>query len=120
MATLDDELFTTTQLEALVEYSPTPDERMMTKSFTGNILSLGPAELFMLEMSRLQSPGSLLKVMLFKRQFNDRVDTLKEHKSHIDIVCNAIKQSYKLRRVLHAIRTIGNAMNRTEHPGFAI
>ena len=120
VATLDDGSFTTTQLEALMEYSPTPDERMMTKSFTGDITSLGPAELFMLEMSRLPSPGSLLKVMLFKRQFSDRVDTLKEHTSHIHNACSAVTHSNKLRRVFHAIRAIGNAMNQTQSPGFAL
>ena len=74
----------------------------------------------MLEMSRLPSPGSLLKIMLFKRQFSDRVDTLKEHTSHIYTACNAITQSYKLRRVFHAIRSIGNAMNKSNHHGFAL
>ena len=120
VATLDDASFSTTQLQALMEYSPTPDERMMIKTFTGDIASLGPAELFMLEMATLASPGSLLKVMLFKRQFNDRVDTLRESTSHIYAACDAVMRSHKLREVFHAIRMIGNAMNGSQYSGFAL
>ena len=117
---LDDSSFSTTQLQALMDYSPTQDERMMIKSFTGDVSALGPAELFMREMTKLKNPGALLRVMLFKRQFTDQTDTLQEHTSHIFAACEAVRGCRKLRIVFHGIRALGNRMNSTDVNGFTL
>ncbi len=117
---LDDSSFSVTQLQALLDYLPTPDERMLIKAFSGDPATLSPAENFMREMMPLQNASPLLSVMLFKRQHGEQVDSLRESTSYVSSACEAVMGSRKLRIAMKMIRRIGNQMNETDVPAFAL
>jgi hypothetical protein len=117
---LDESSFSATQLQALLDYLPTPDERMLIKAFSGDPDTLSPAEKFMKEMMPLQNASPLLSVMLFKRQHGEQVDSLRESISTTSSACDQVMGSRKLRIALKMILRIGNQMNESAVPAFAL
>jgi hypothetical protein len=120
VATLDDTPFSATQIQALRDYLPTPDERMLLTAFSGDVSCLSPAELYMREMMALPSASSLLSVMLFKRHHGDKADSLREAITHISRACESIIGSTGLRIAFQTIRQIGNEMNGTNVYAFSL
>jgi hypothetical protein len=121
IAIMDDEAFSTDQLNSLVEFLPSGEETTLLKSFRGDTELLGVAEKYMLTMLDFPSAAKRISCMVYKQQFKSRVHECKETLTKVETACDDVKMSVRLKKVLKTILKVGNQMNDGEdHAGFSL
>ena len=118
---MEDELFTTDQLLSLAEFLPLNEEIQMLKSYKGDVELLGQAEKYMIVMLNFPTAPDRIQCMIYKQQFKGRVAECKTILNKIEMACDDVKLSTKLKKVLKTILKVGNQMNDgEEHIGFTL
>ncbi|KAJ3673025.1 hypothetical protein LUZ60_006399 [Juncus effusus] len=118
--TMDDTVLDVDQVENLIKFCPTKEEMEMLKNYTGERDNLGKCELFFLELMKVPRMESKLRVFSFKIQFRAQVWDLKKSLSSIDLACEEIRNSAKLKEIMKKILLLGNMLNQGTARGSAI
>ena len=107
---LDDSHLTPDQLQNIVDYLPTAEEKKLLKDFRGDIELLGQAEKFMLEMLACTDAAKSLACLQFKQQFHNKCSDIASKIMLIAKACDDAK-SLRLKKVLKTVLQVGNQMN---------
>lgn len=103
------------------EYLPTPEEVSVLKGYRGELELLGPAERYMMVMTECPDAQKRIKCILFRQQFRNRKEELINAIRRLEGVCDDVKMSIKLKKVLKTILKVGNQLNDGEdHMGFTV
>ena len=108
---MNDNEFSAEMLEFIKEYLPTPDETKQLKDYKGERGALGQAEIFMLEMLDFPTAPSILDCLVFKKQYAERADAIREQLLKLEEACNDVKSSWRLKKAMKTILKVGNQMN---------
>jgi hypothetical protein len=91
------------------------------KGYRGDTEQLGPAERYMLVMTECRDAQKRIKCILFRQQFRARKEELVNAIRRLEGVCDDVKMSIKLKKVLKAVLKVGNQLNDGEdHMGFTV
>ncbi|KAG1085104.1 hypothetical protein G6F42_021530 [Rhizopus arrhizus] len=121
---MDDKLCNEIFLINLITYAPSRDDNLvlMQKYLDGpeeDCLKLDQPEQFTIEMMRMYRYESRLKFMLFRVQFWDKFEQLKQSLSVVLSASDALRNSDAFRDLLHVILLLGNYMNASSIQGGA-
>lgn len=108
------------QVENLIKFCPTKEEMDTLKSYTGDKAKLGKCEQFFLELMKVPRVESKLRVFLFKIQFNTQVTEFKKNLNTVNSACEEVRNSGKLKEIMHLILNLGNLLNSGTARGSAV
>ncbi|XVE53536.1 hypothetical protein DITRI_Ditri03aG0010800 [Diplodiscus trichospermus] len=117
---LDDTALDADQLENLIKFCPTKEEIELLKGYNGDKENLGKCEQFFLELMKVPRVESKLRVFLFKIQFHSQVSDLRNSLNIINSAAEEVRNSVKLKRIMQAILSLGNALNHGTARGSAV
>ncbi|CDP17897.1 unnamed protein product [Coffea canephora] len=126
--TLDDSALDVDQVDNLIKFCPTKEEMDLIKNYKGDKENLGKCEQYFLELMKVPQVESKLRVFSFKIQFSSQVSDLR---NALNIVNSASEEAsnyvvllslafVKLKRVMQAILSLGNALNQGTARGSAV
>jgi len=94
------------------EMIPTQEEEKTLSSFLGDPADLAEADAFMLSLAnRVEAPQRALSALLFKSEFHEKHYSLLNDIVLIQTVCNQIKGSKLLQKLLQVVLLVGNKIN---------
>lgn len=108
---LDENVFGPENINALIQFAPTPEEIELLSSYDGDKSQLGVPEKFTMEIMNIPRLEERLKAFGVKRSFENKITTLKES---LDVVSAAVaeaKNSKKFLGVLELTLAVGNYIN---------
>lgn len=117
---LDDSVLDVDQVENLIKFCPTKEEMELIKGYTGDKEKLGKCEQFFMELMKVPRVESKLRVFSFKIQFLQQVADLRKSLNTIDVACEQIRSSVKLKEVMKKILYLGNMINQGTARGSAV
>ena len=114
--------FDSTQLAALKEFLPTDEERIALsnylkkgetspESMTAAMADLSECEKYMAAMMKVENAASKFDCMLFRVQFEGRLNELIEGINIITKACDEVRSSERLRKMMAMILTLVNQIN---------
>lgn len=114
-------LFCASHIVVFQEYLPTAEEVSVLRGYRGELELLGPAERYMMVMIECPDAQKRIKCILFRQQFRNRKEELINAIRRLEGVCDDVKMSIKLKKVLKTILKVGNQLNDGEdHMGFTV
>ncbi|XP_028760886.1 LOW QUALITY PROTEIN: formin-like protein 13 [Neltuma alba] len=117
---LEDSALDIDQVENLIKFCPTKEEMELLKGYTGEKEKLGRCEQFFLELMKVPRVESKLRVFSFKIHFQSQVSDLRKSLNIVDATVEEIRNSFKLKRIMQTILSLGNALNQGTARGSAI
>ncbi|XP_047322445.1 formin-like protein 18 isoform X2 [Impatiens glandulifera] len=117
---LDDSTLDADQVDNLIKFCPTKEEIELLQNYSGNRQKLGKCEQFFFELMKVQRVESKLRVFSFKIQFDTQVSDLRKSLNIINSTTEEIRNSVKLKRIMHTILSLGNALNHGTARGSAV
>jgi hypothetical protein len=104
------------QLSLLEDLLPNPDtdEVSRAKAFRGNISRLSEAGKFWVAVADVPRARARASALAYQRQFDARTSDAQQRLACIVRACEQVRSSPRLRRVLLAIRQLGNKLNANE------
>ncbi|XP_042413508.1 formin-like protein 6 isoform X1 [Zingiber officinale] len=120
MLALDESILDVDQVDNLIKFCPTKEEMELLQGYKGDTESLGKCEQFFLELMKVPRVESKLRVFYFKIQYRSQVADLRINLNTINSVAKEIRGSVKLKRIMQAILSLGNALNQGTARGSAI
>ncbi|KAK3090633.1 hypothetical protein FSP39_013290 [Pinctada imbricata] len=109
---MDEEVLTPDVLKQLLAFAPSSIEMDKFESFNGDAEDFSKPDKFVFEMSRIPGYEQRLKAMLFKENFNEKVNEMKENLQNIRKASKELRNSKKLAKLLELILAMGNYMNK--------
>jgi hypothetical protein len=114
--------FDSTQLKALKEYLPDPDERTglmayMKKGETSDecrqqlYADLSETEKYMVTLMEVPNAESKLEALLFRCLFSSRFQDVTDAVSVLNAACDELRSSDRLRKLMAMILTVVNQIN---------
>lgn len=114
--------FDSTQLSALKEFLPTDDERKALQEYLKKggtsqqalaeaMADLSECEKYMAAMMKIENAASKFDCMIFRVQFNGRIEELVEGINIITKACDEVRSSERLRKMMAMILTLVNEIN---------
>ncbi|XP_071960933.1 delphilin-like isoform X8 [Antedon mediterranea] len=107
----DTSKFSVAHLQQMKLYAPDESEINQLKGYIGKMSLLSTPDKFALEMSRIGGIENRLDGMLFKANFAERTDELRDCLQLILTASNELRSSRKLAKVLELTLAMGNYMN---------
>ena len=111
---------TSHQMQSLIEYLPTKEEKSLLKSYLKNSTendfelkrnSLCECEKFMLAMSDIDDPAKKINTLVFMSSFSSLSEDIEKDAVLIEKACNELLSSVRLRKLLGVVLNIGNRLN---------
>uniref|UniRef100_A0A9J2QC39 FH2 domain-containing protein n=1 Tax=Ascaris lumbricoides TaxID=6252 RepID=A0A9J2QC39_ASCLU len=99
------------RLNSLIAILPDSEETEILRGFTGDVMQLGPAEQFFLNLLTLTDYKLKLECLILKLELDSAFDTLLPQIDIIITASNEIKQSVFLPKVFCMLVQIGNFLN---------
>ncbi|KAK7113403.1 hypothetical protein V1264_012699 [Littorina saxatilis] len=109
---MDEETLTPELLQQLITYAPSKQEMAHYDAYTGDIEELSKPDQFSFEMGQVYGYEQRLKALLFKANFKEKIEELKESLRSIRLASSELRHSKKLARLLELILAMGNYMNK--------
>ncbi|XP_027921768.1 formin-like protein 18 isoform X1 [Vigna unguiculata] len=117
---LEESALDSDQVENLIKFCPTKEEMELLKGYNGDREKLGRCEQFLMELMKVPRVESKLRVFSFKIQFRSQVSDLRKSLLVVNAASEEIRNSVKLKRIMHTILSLGNALNQGTARGSAI
>ncbi|KAJ4960453.1 hypothetical protein NE237_020363 [Protea cynaroides] len=117
---LDDSILDVDQVENLIKFCPTKEEMELLKGYSGDKEKLGKCEQFFLELMKVPRVESKLRVFFFKIQFVFQTTDLRKSLNTVNLACDEVRNSVKLKEILKRILYLGNTLNQGTARGSAI
>ncbi|XP_071694434.1 putative formin-like protein 15b [Rutidosis leptorrhynchoides] len=108
---MDDTILDVDQVENILKFCPTKEEMEQLKNFTGDIETLGKCEQYFLELMKVPRMETKLNCFLFKFQFNTQVAQFSQSLNIVLSVCDEVRNSTRLKRIMQTILCLGNELN---------
>ena len=119
IVSLDEQLLSLEQLQAILGLLPTSDEMKMLKAYKGDIDKLGPSEQFLLTLARIPKVEAKVQGFIFKQEFNTRKNDLKTKVTVVATCAKKVTESSKFKGILEITLALGNFVNSGHHLGGA-
>ncbi|KAL3500332.1 hypothetical protein ACH5RR_039425 [Cinchona calisaya] len=117
---LDDSALDVDQVDNLIKFCPTKEEMELLKNYNGDKENLGKCEQYFLELMKVPRVESKLRVFAFKIQFSSEVSDLRNALNIVNSASEEVRKSIKLKRIMQAILSLGNALNHGTARGSAV
>jgi len=101
-------------VEALLKCCPTPDEVKLLQAYTdgkGKAENLACAERFLRELTNVPRVSQKLEVLKLAAGFKDELSETRDQIALLRRACEDLRGNEKLKRLLHVILSLGNALN---------
>ncbi|XP_064631791.1 delphilin-like isoform X3 [Lineus longissimus] len=109
---MDEEIFTPELIQQMLAYAPNEEEIEKYDHYNGLTGDLSKPDQFCFEMSRMPGYTQKLKAMLFKANFAEKVEELKETLNCIKRASQELLGSKKLKKMIEMVLAMGNYMNK--------
>ena len=116
---IDEQNLTGEQIENIIEYLPTKDERKALETYmleggqdaAEKFDGLCECEKFMVSMMTVKHAKRKVSALLFKLQFESCIQDIQKEACAIEQACEELSSSVRLRQLLGIILTFGNRLN---------
>ncbi|WCJ31307.1 hypothetical protein M5689_012810 [Euphorbia peplus] len=98
-------------IETLLKMTPTQDEELKLRVFTGPISQLGPAERFLKALIDIPYAYKRLEALLFMSNLQEEFTSTKESFGTLEVACEELRNSRLFLKLLEAVLKTGNRMN---------
>lgn len=106
-------------LQTLLKVSPTAEEELKLRLYTGDLSLLGPAERFLKVLVDIPFAFKRLESLLFRCSFQEESSSVKESLATLEVACNKLRSSRLFLKLLEAVLKTGNRMNDGTYRGGA-
>ena len=109
-------------IEKLLTMLPTEEEeqKILEAQMSNADVPLGPAELFLLNLSSVSEIKARLELWLFKLDFETIETEIAEHLFDLKIGMEELKKSATFKEIIRTLREIGNFLNSCDAKGFQL
>jgi hypothetical protein len=116
---IDENVMTGEQMEHIIEYLPTKEERRALEAYmlegdqdaADKFDGLCECEKFMVAMMTVRHAKRKVRALLFKLQFEGCLDSLEQDVNTVELACDELKNSDRLRKLLGIVLNLGNRLN---------
>jgi hypothetical protein len=116
---LDDSLMTAEQMQGILEYIPTKEEKHALRTYMTTsgkdsadaFDELCECEKFMVAMMTVPHSKEKVRALLFKLQFHQCITDLEKEARMVDDACDQLRNSVRLRKLLGVVLNLGNRLN---------
>ncbi|XP_023932550.1 delphilin isoform X4 [Lingula anatina] len=109
---IDENILKPEVLRQLLAYAPNSDEVERYDAYTGSVSSLSKPDQFGYQISRVPGFQQRLQALLFKVNFAEKVEEVKESLKCMKKASQELRQSKKLAKVLELVLAMGNHLNK--------
>nr|CAB3486325.1 unnamed protein product [Digitaria exilis] len=97
--------------ETLIRWTPTSDEELRLRLYTGEITQLGPAEQFLRTIIDIPYLYQRLDVLLFMSSLPEEAANAEQSFKSLEVACHELRNSRLFKKLLEAVLKTGNRMN---------
>uniref|UniRef100_A0A0E0KLZ2 Formin-like protein n=1 Tax=Oryza punctata TaxID=4537 RepID=A0A0E0KLZ2_ORYPU len=98
-------------IQTLVRWSPTSDEELRLRLYTGESAQLGPAEQFMRAIIDVPYLYQRLDALLFMAALPEEAAAVEQSFATLEVACQELRGSRLFKKLLEAVLKTGNRMN---------
>uniref|UniRef100_J3LV35 Formin-like protein n=1 Tax=Oryza brachyantha TaxID=4533 RepID=J3LV35_ORYBR len=98
-------------IQTLVRWSPTSDEELRLRLYTGERSQLGPAEQFMRAIIDVPYLYQRLDTLLFMASLPEEAAAVEQSFATLEVACQELRGSRLFKKLLEAVLKTGNRMN---------
>ncbi|KAL7102382.1 hypothetical protein ACP275_08G116900 [Erythranthe tilingii] len=106
-------------IQTLLRMSPTADEELKLRLYSGDVSHLGPAERFLKVVVDIPFAFKRLESLLFVSTFQEEFSSIKESFATLEVACKELRNSRLFLKLLEAVLKTGNRMNDGTYRGGA-
>lgn len=98
-------------IETLLKWTPSNDEELRLRLYTGELSQLGPAEQFLKAIIDIPYVFQRLDALLFMSNLPEEASNVKHSFTTLEVACQELKNSRLFLKLLEAVLKTGNRMN---------
>ncbi|OEL30832.1 Formin-like protein 18 [Dichanthelium oligosanthes] len=98
-------------IQTLIRWTPTSDEELRLRLYTGELTQLGPAEQFLRTIIDIPYLYQRLDVLLFMYSLPEEAANAEQSFKNIEVACHELRNSRLFKKLLEAVLKTGNRMN---------
>ncbi|KAK3145383.1 hypothetical protein QOZ80_4AG0328490 [Eleusine coracana subsp. coracana] len=98
-------------IQTLIRWTPTSDEELRLRLYTGELTQLGPAEQFLKIIIDIPYIFQRLDVLLFMSSLPEEVATVEQSFKTLEVACEELRHNRLFKKLLEAVLKTGNRMN---------
>ncbi|CAL5018753.1 unnamed protein product [Urochloa decumbens] len=98
-------------IQTLIRWTPTSDEELRLRLYTGELTQLGPAEQFLRTIIDIPYLYQRLDVLLFMSSLPEEASNAEQSFKSLEVACHELRNSRLFKKLLEAVLKTGNRMN---------
>ncbi|KAL6657910.1 hypothetical protein ACP70R_005690 [Stipagrostis hirtigluma subsp. patula] len=98
-------------IQTLIRWTPSSDEELRLRLYTGELSQLGPAEQFLKAIIDIPYIYQRLDSLLFMASLPEEASNVKQSFATLEVACQELKNSRLFLKLLEAVLKTGNRMN---------
>uniref|UniRef100_K3YCF1 Formin-like protein n=1 Tax=Setaria italica TaxID=4555 RepID=K3YCF1_SETIT len=98
-------------IQTLIRWTPTSDEELRLRLYTGELTQLGPAEQFLRTIIDIPYLYQRLDVLLFMSSLPEEAANAETSFKTLEVACHELRNSRLFKKLLEAVLKTGNRMN---------
>ncbi|CAD6264396.1 unnamed protein product [Miscanthus lutarioriparius] len=98
-------------IQTLIRWTPTSDEELRLRLYTGELTQLGPAEQFLRTIIDIPYLYQRLDVLLFMTSLPEEAANAEQSFKTLEVACHELRNSRLFKKLLEAVLKTGNRMN---------
>lgn len=98
-------------IQTLLRWTPTSDEELRLRLYTGEMTQLGPAEQFLKTIIDIPYIFQRLEVLLLMASLPEEAAGVKQSFETLEVACQELRYSRLFKKLLEAVLKTGNRMN---------
>jgi len=98
-------------IQTLIRWTPTSDEELRLRLYTGELTQLGPAEQFLRTIIDIPYLYQRLDVLLFMSSLPEEAANAEQSFKTLEVACHEVRNSRLFKKLLEAVLKTGNRMN---------
>ncbi|XP_062187170.1 formin-like protein 11 [Phragmites australis] len=98
-------------IHTLLRWTPSSDEELRLRLYTGELSQLGPAEQFLRAIIDIPYVFQRLDALLFMANLPEEASSLKQSFATLEVACQELRNSRLFLKLLEAVLKTGNRMN---------
>lgn len=98
-------------IQTLIRWTPTSDEELRLRLYTGEVTQLGPAEQFLRTIIDIPYLFQRLDVLLFMSSLPEEAANAEQSFKNLEVACHELRNSRLFKKLLEAVLKTGNRMN---------
>ncbi|AQK42408.1 Formin-like protein 5 [Zea mays] len=98
-------------IQTLIRWTPSSDEELRLRLYTGELTQLGPAEQFLRTIIDIPYLYQRLDVLLFMSSLPEEAANAEQSFKTLEVACHELRNSRLFKKLLEAVLKTGNRMN---------